>query len=131
MKCNYKAKLKGQVAHDIAQTSSTIKRLWEVATLVALHREFGFGAKRLKRFVDSITDVYSEFERISASSDKYDRKKREFSNIDTAILMMLRELRRDGIDHRDILGDENELVIIDEDGKQTNLDELLDKIERW
>lgn len=130
MKCNYKAKLNSSVTKNIAQTASTMKRLWEVATLIALHREFGFGVKRLNRFYEALKAVYTEFDETSAITDKYDRKKREFSNIDTAILMMLRELRNDGIDHRDILGDDDELVVIDEHGNRKNIDDILDLIER-
>ncbi len=130
MKCNYKNHLKGQFTKDIARTSSTVKRLWELMTILTLHREFGFGEKQLKQFADSLRETCAEFSNEAVSSDKYDRKKREYTNLDTAIIHTLMELRRDGIDHREILGTDTELVITDEDGKQINLDDFLDKMER-
>ena len=53
------------------------------------------------------------------------------TDIDTAIICAIRELRRAGIDHREILGDDCRLVVIDEDGKEKDLDEVVDKIDRW
>lgn len=131
MKCNYKKRLQGTVAKDISDSSKTVKRLWELSTLLTLHREFGFGVKRLKQFAEALNDIYEEFMQRSAITDKYDKKRRELSNIDTAIIHVLKELRRDGIDHRDILGNSEELVMIDEDGTRRNLDDILDNIERW
>ncbi len=130
MKCNYKKRLQSQFAADMAQTSGTVKRLWELMTILTLHREFGFGTQRLKRFADSLKETCLNFTRESVITDAYDRKRREFTNIDTAIIFALRELRKDGIDHREILGTDDELVITDENGKQTNLDEFLDGMER-
>lgn len=131
MKSNYKKHLRGAWAKDISDSSKTVKRLWEMSTLLALHREFGFGEKRLKRFANTLNDIYEEFMQKSAVTDKYDKKRRELSNVDAAIIQVLRELRRDGIDHRDILGNTEELVIIDEDGTRRNLDDIVDNIERW
>ncbi len=131
MKSNYKNRMRRAWAKDISDSSKTVKRLWEMSTLLALHREFGFGEKRLKRFAKSLNDIYEEFMRRSAITDKYDKKRRELSNIDTAIIQVLRELRRDGIDHRDILGNSEELIMVDEDGKRTNLEDVVDNIERW
>ena len=62
-------------------------------------------------------------------TDKFDKKRRELTDIDSAIIFALRELRHSKIDHRDILGENEKLVIIDEHGKQTDLDDLLDRIE--
>lgn len=130
MKCNYKKRLGDRVAEGIAKTQGTVKRLWELMTILTLHREFGFGKERLKRFADSLNETCLDFTRESAITDAYDRKKRELTNIDTAIIRVLIELRRDGIDHRNILGTDEELVITDENGRQTNLDEFLDRMER-
>ncbi len=130
MTCNYKQRLKNQLAKDSVNASYTVKRLWELMTLLTLHREFGFGQNRLKKFADSLRETCAEFSNEAVSSDKYDRKKREYTNLDTAIIHTLMELRRDGIDHREILGTDTELVITDEDGKQINLDDFLDKMER-
>lgn len=99
--------------------------------MLALHREFGFGKKRLKRFAKSLNDIYEEFMRRAAITDKYDKKRRELSDIDTAIIQVLKELRRNGIDHRDVLGNSEELVMIDEDGTRRNLDDIVDNIEGW
>ena len=129
MKCNYKNVLKRQVAKDIDSTMGTVKRLWELLTLLTLHREFGFGKERLKRFAEAQLDMTLEFTERATASDKYDRKRGEYTNIDGAIINALRELRADGIDHREILGENEEFVIIDENGKQRNLDEFLDSME--
>ncbi len=129
MKCNYKRQLCSPAAKHIEQAQSSVKRLWEIATLLALHREFGFGKERIKRFVNCLNEVYSEFMTRASVTDKYDRKKRELSDIDTAIIFILRELRKSGIDHREILGNDEQLVIIEEDGKVVNLDDVLDKIQ--
>lgn len=131
MKSNYKKRIQSAWAKDISDSSKTVKRLWEMSTLLALHREFGFGKKRLKRFARSLNDIYEEFMRRAAITDKYDKRRRELSDIDTAIIQVLRELRRNGIDHRDILGNSEELVMIDEDGMRRNLDNVVDNIERW
>ncbi len=131
MKSNYKKSMRSAWAKDVSDSSKTVKRLWEMSTLLALHREFGFGERRLKRFANTLNDIYEEFMQKSAVTDKYDKKRRELSNIDAAIIQVLKELRRDGIDHRDILGNTEELVMIDEDGTRRNLDDIVDNIERW
>lgn len=129
MKCNYKPHLLNPIAKQIEQTQSSVKRLWEISTLLALHREFGFGKERIKRFVNALNEVQTEFMERASVTDKYDRKKKELTDIDTAIIMILRELREGGIDHKEILGDDEQLVIIKEDGKVVNLDDVLDKIQ--
>lgn len=129
MTCNYKRRLSSPVAKHIEQTQGAVKRIWEIATLLALHREFGFGKERLIRFVNSLNAMYSEFMTNASVTDKYDRKKRELTDIDTAIIKFIRELRACGIDHREILGDSEQLVIIEEDGKVVNLDDIVDRIQ--
>lgn len=130
MKCNYKQQMKDQLAKDVAKTSGTVKRLWELETLLTLHREFGFGVTRLKRFASALSDIYSEFTMRASASDVYDKKHREMTNIDVAIINILQELRAAGIDHRDILGDSEKLIITDEKGKEKDLDGFLSEIER-
>ena len=130
MKCNFKRQMQNQIAKDISTTSSTIKRIWELATLVTLHRYFDFDAEQLSEFGDGMHEVYSEMNERASATDKYDKKKRELTNLDTAVIFMIRELRRDGIDQRDILGDDEKIVMVDEDGKQTDLDEVVDNMER-
>lgn len=130
MNCNFKKRLQNRFAENVAKTQGTVKRLWELLTILTLQREFGFGKRRLKRFANALFDTYSEFTERASATDAYDRKKRELSDIDTAIIRVLMELRKNGIDHRDILGDDEELIITDEKGNQRNLDEFLDKIKR-
>lgn len=131
MKSNYKRQIQRQLASSDPTARATVKRLWELLVLLTLHREFGFGRERLKRFADSLNDICTGFMTKAAATDKHDRKRRELSDIDTAIIQVLRELRKDGIDHRDILGGAEELVMIDEDGTHHNLDDIVDNIERW
>lgn len=129
MKCNYKPHLCSPIAKQIEQTQGSVKRLWEISTLLALHREFGFGKERIKRFVNALNEVQTEFTKRASVTDQYDRKKRSLTDIDTAIILILRELRENGIDHREILGSDEQLVIIEEDGRVVNLDDVLDKIQ--
>ena len=131
MKCNIKKAMAAQNVRQMVSTQGTVKRLWEMITLIALKREFGFGKRRLKRFADGMNGIYKEFTDRARVTDKYDKKHREMTDIDTAIICAIRELRRAGIDHREILGDDCRLVVIDEDGKEKDLDEVVDKIEHW
>lgn len=127
MKSNFKQQLKSLEAGRREQAGNVVKRIWELSALLALHREFGFGAERLKRFANALLSVQSEFMTDAAATDPYDRKKRELSNIDTALIQMIRALRTDGIDHRDIFNDGCEIVMTDENGKQENLDTFVEK----
>lgn len=130
MKVDVNGAINRHIAKSVTQTCDTIKRLWELSTLLVLHREFGFGKDRLKRFVDTLRETYSEIQERASVTDAYDRNKREFTNIDEAIIKVLRELRRDGIDHRELLGTDEQLVMVDENGKQVDLDEFLDNLEK-
>ena len=130
MKSNYKRVIQNSIIKNISKGSETVKRLWELETLLTLHREFGFGKDRLKRFANSLNENYKELMSKSSITDTYKRNEIKLSNIDTAIIMIIRELRKDGIDHREILGTDEELVIIEKDGTQQNLDEFVDKMEK-
>lgn len=130
MKCNVKSKLKQESVDRLTGTIETVKRLWELATLLSLVREFGFGEKRLKRFADSMRDVYSEIDNRASITDMYDKMNRKMTNIDEAVIRVIRELRSCGIDHRQILGEEEKLVIYRENGSQIDLDEFVDELER-
>lgn len=130
MKCNVKSKLKQESVDRLTGTIETVKRLWELATLLTLVREFGFGEKRLKRFADSLRDVYSEIDNRASITDMYDKMNRKMTNIDEAVIRVIRELRSCGIDHRQILGEEEKLVIYRENGSQIDLDEFVDELER-
>ena len=129
MKSNYKQQLKSLAETKRKETLGVVLRLREIEVLLALHREFGFGSERLKRFADALSDIHKEFNSRAGATDKYDRKGRELTNIDTAIIQAVQELRAAGIDHRQIFDDGCELVMTDEKGVQCNLDELLDKLE--
>ena len=130
MKSNYKKTIQNNIVKNITKGSETVKRLWELETLLTLHREFGFGKDRLKRFANSLNENYKELMSKSSITDTYKRNEIKLSNIDTAIIMIIRELRKAGIDHREILGTDEELVIIEKDGTQQNLDEFVDKMEK-
>lgn len=130
MKCNVKSKLKQESVDRLTGTIETVKRLWELATLLTLVREFGFGEKRLKRFADSLRDVYSEIDNRASITDMYDKMNRKMTNIDEAVIRVIRELRSCGIDHRQILGEEEKLVIYRENGSQIDLDKFVDELER-
>lgn len=127
MKSNYKHRLKTLEESRREQAGNIVKRIWELSALLALHREFGFGAERLKRFAKALLGIQSDFMTDAAATDPYDRKKRELSNIDTALILMIRALRNDGIDHRDIFDDGCEIIMTDENGKQENLDAFVEK----
>ena len=130
MKCNVNARIKQEGVDRLTGTIETVKRLWELATLLTLVREFGFGEKRLKRFADSLRDVYSEIDNRASITDMYDKMNRKMTNIDEAVIRVIRELRSCGIDHRQILGEEEKLVIYRENGSQIDLDKFVDELER-
>lgn len=130
MKCNVKSKLKQEGVDRLTGTIETVKRLWELATLLTLVREFGFGEKRLKRFADGLRDVYSEIDNRASITDMYDKMNRKMTNIDEAVIRVIRELRQCGIDHRQILGEEEKLVIYRENGSQIDLDKFIDELEQ-
>ena len=130
MKSNYKRVIQNSIIKNISKGTETVKRLWELETLLTLHREFGFGKHRLQRFANSLNENYKELMSKSSITDTYKRNEIKLSNIDTEIIMIIRELRKDGIDHREILGTDEELVIIEKDGTQQNLDEFVAKMEK-
>ena len=130
MKCNVNARIKQEGVDRLTGTIETVKRLWELATLLTLVREFGFGEKRLKRFADGLRDVYSEIDNRASITDMYDKMNRKMTNIDEAVIRVIRELRSCGIDHRQILGEEEKLVIYRENGSQIDLDKFVDELER-
>lgn len=130
MKCNLKGRQIKQNVDRLSKTLDTVKRLWEMATLLALIREFGFGVKRLKRFSTALQDVYSEIDARASATDMYDKHNRKMTNIDVAIIKVIKELRAAGIDHREILGDDEKLVIFRDDGTERDIDDFLDDMER-
>ena len=131
MKCNYKVRQHKDISDRITNVMESVKRLWEIATLLALHREFGLGAKRLKRFSTAMGNVYKEIDARASVTDRYDKHGQKMSNIDEAIIKVVRELRAAGIDHRVILAEDEKLMVYKEDGTAIDLDEFVDKLEEW
>lgn len=131
MKCNFKERQRKENVDRLSRTLDTVKRLWEMASILALHREFGFGEKRLKQFAETVSEIYAEIDRRASITDGYNnRSGRKMTNLDEAVIRVIRELRADGIDHREILGDDEKLVIFREDGSEIDLDRFVDELEK-
>lgn len=130
LKSNYKNQIKSLAETKREETLGVVRRLWELTALLALSREFGFGPKRLKRFADALTAAQAEFNTRATATDPYNRKHQELTNIDAAIVQTIRELRASGIDHRKIIDDGCEIIMTDENGKQRNIDDFIDRLER-
>ena len=130
MKCNFKERQRKENVDRLSRTLDTVKRLWEMASILALHREFGFGEKRLKQFAETVSEVYAEIDSRASITDSYNRSGRKMTNLDEAVIRVIRELRADGIDHREILGDDEKLVIFREDGSEIDLDRFVDELEK-
>lgn len=131
MRCNYKSALLKKQSEPITEAYEVAKRMWEMSTLIALHREFGFGASRLEKAAKAIKEVYSDIEDTATRTDAYQYKRdsKPYSDISSALINMVRELRTIGIDHRKTLGD-CDLILTDADGKQRNIDEIVDWMEK-
>lgn len=129
MKANYKHHLKTLAETQREETLGVVRRVWELSAILALHREFGFGAARLKRFAEALMAVQTEFNTRATASDAYSRKKQEMTNIDTAIIQAVKELRAAGIDHREVFDDGCEIIITDENGTAKNIDDFVDRLE--
>lgn len=131
MKCDYKSALIKKQTEPITGAYEVARRMWEMSTLIALHREFGFGAKRLERATKAIREIYAEVDTTASRTDPYQYRhgSRPYSDVDSALISMVRELRSIGIDHRKLLGDVD-LILIDESGKSKNVDDIVDRIEQ-
>lgn len=106
---------------------NTTRTIWEIITLKTLHEEFGFGEKRLEQFAEAMQINYNGLSREMCLTDTY-KKGSTATNLDTAMIRTVRDLREDGIDYRKILGDKNMLIFIEKDGKKVDIDEYVDKI---
>lgn len=103
MNCNVKESLKRQIVKDIAETLDEQRVIWEVLTLVVLHKQ-GYGQKRLEKWAEDTQKLYNEFTAESRSTDTpHRRDTQKMSNVDTAMIRLLRDLRRDKIDYLKIL----------------------------
>lgn len=130
MKCNFKKAILRQQSEPLVNAYETTKRMWEMATLVALNREFGFGPARLERVVNAVRSVYEEMDDKGTMTDKYDRGKGEYTNISQVVIGLVRELRSIGVDHRKILGDA-ELILTDKNGNEKSIDDIVDRMEEF
>ena len=75
------------------------KIIWDLCVLNTLRYEFGFGEKRLKQFYEKLEETQKRFTEYSCVTDK---RRDAYSNMDTAIIELIRNL--DGINWQSILG---------------------------
>ncbi|MBP1544850.1 MAG: hypothetical protein J6A16_12210 [Oscillospiraceae bacterium] len=123
MKCNVKESLKRQICTEIAETLDEQRVLWELLTIAVLHDEFGFGQERLERYGKAMQKMYDDFTEESRATDTpYRKGTKKMSNMDTAVIRVLRDLRSYGIDYHPIL----DIVDMRIDG--VSMDEMLDKL---
>jgi hypothetical protein len=124
MKCNIKESLKRQICTEIAETLDEQRIVWELLTIVVLHDEFGLGQERLERYGKAMQKMYNEFTEESRLTDTPHRKgSKKMSNMDTAVIRILKALRSHNIDYHPIL----DIVDMKIDG--VSMDDMLDKME--
>lgn len=116
-----------RVVEHIDICLNTTRTVWEIMTLKTLHEQFGFGEKRLQQFADAQQENYDRISREMSITDSY-KKSSTATNLDTALIRAVRDLRRDGIDYRKILKCDDQLVIIEKDGKKFSVDECVDRM---
>ena len=123
MKCNVKDSLRRQIAAEISSVLDEQRLGWELLTLAVLHEQ-GFGEKRLKRWGEAMQKKYNEFTIESSCTDiLHKRGANKMTNIDTAVIRILRDLRRGKIDYLKILYLEDNKI----NGK--SVETILDKME--
>lgn len=124
MKCNVKDSLKRQICQEIAETLDEQRIVWELLTIVVLHDEFGLGQERLERYGRAMQKMYDEFTNESRATDNPHRRgEKKMSNMDTAVIRILRALKSNKIDYHPIL----DIVDMKIDG--VSMDDMLDKLE--
>ena len=124
MKCNVKDSLKRQICQEIAETLDEQRIVWELLTIVVLHDEFGLGQERLERYGKAMQKMYDEFTNESRATDNPHRRgEKKMSNMDTAVIRILRALKSNKIDYHPIL----DIVDMKIDG--VSMDDMLDKME--
>lgn len=116
-----------RVVEHIDTCLNTTRTVWEIMTLKTLHEQFGFGEKRLQQFADVQQENYDHISREMSITDSY-KKSSTATNLDAALIRAVRDLRRDGIDYRKILKCDDQLVIIEKDGKKFSVDECVDRM---
>lgn len=93
--------------------------IWQLLTIYTLHFSFGFGKKRLLKFMWEIWDNQSWFDEYvrKTDSEMVLKKGNICTNQSATILKLINDLRRDGIEYTDILGDDVELSFVGSDGE--------------
>ena len=124
MKCNAKESMKRQIYQEISETLDEQRIIWELLTVVVLHDEFGFGQDRLMRWGNAMQKLYNDFTDEARATDNPHRKgAKKMSNMDTAVIRILKNLKSYGIDYHPILGIQNMRI----DGE--SMDDMLDKFD--
>lgn len=130
MKIDLEAAKRRQLIDRVNTALETTRTIWEIMTIKTLHEDFGFGVKRLKQFAKGLESNYSSISREADLTDTYKRGS-VATNLDTALIRAVRDLRADGIDYRKILGIESgSLVIVNNDGSKFSVDDFVDKLEQ-
>lgn len=128
MNINVKKTIQRHATSHISNAMTVSRTLWELMTIAALHKAFGFGRKRLLDFANTLQERYNALSDEADMTDRYSG--RRATNLDTAVIRAVSDLRSDGIDYREILRLSNDLVIDNPDGTQTNVDKVVDMLER-
>ena len=135
MKCNYKNSLREKIITEnkkkLVKHMDSNLTLWEIITISTLHFAFGFGKKRLQQFMEEYLNIaswFNDYVRVT-DSEMVLKKGNVCTNYDAGILKMINDLRRDGIEYTEILGDDVELCYVDKNGDLIDLKELDRKIQ--
>lgn len=130
MKIDLEAAKRRQLIDRVNTALETSRTIWEIMTVKTLHEDFGFGVKRLEQFAKGLENNYGNISREADLTDTYKRGS-VATNLDTALIRAVRDLRADGIDYRQILGIESgSLVIVNDDGSKFSVDDFVDKLEQ-
>ena len=130
MKIDLEAAKRRQLIDRVNTALETTRTIWEIMTIKTLHEDFGFGVKRLEQFAKGLESNYGSISREADLTDTYKRGS-VATNLDTALIRAVRDLRADGIDYRKILGiDSGSLVIVNDDGSKFSVDDFVDKLEQ-
>lgn len=129
MKVNVAESRRRQLMNRVNTALETTRTIWEIMTIKTLHEKFGFGVKRLEQFAEVLQENYEGISREADITDTYKRGS-VATNLDTALIRAVRDLRADGIDYRKILGvSAGSLVIVNNDG-EFSVDDFVDKLEK-
>ena len=76
--------------------------IFQLCTLVALHECAGFGNKRLIRFMNSVREVCTWYDKLLSGKDVEGGAKG--ANLDTAVMLLVQKAEDYNIDWKEILG---------------------------